>query len=74
MEKNIVTEIFNLIASALSGFFTVISDGITSVTALFWVPATGFTLVGTLTIIGLGVGLVWVLIRFVTGLVRGAVR
>jgi len=74
MEKNIVTEIFNLIASALSGFFTVISDGITSVTALFWVPATGFTLVGTLTLIGLGVGLVWVLIRFVTGLVRGAVR
>jgi hypothetical protein len=74
MAMNIVTEIFELIADALGGFFTVISDGITSVTALFWVPATGFTLVGTLTICGLGVGLVWVLIRFVTGLVRGAVR
>ena len=74
MPMNIVTELFDLIADALSGFFTVISDGITSVTGLFWNGTTGFTLVGTLTIIGLGVGLVWVLIRFVTGLVKGAVR
>ena len=74
MPMNIVTEIFDLIADALSGFFTVVSDGITSVTALFWVPATGFTLVGTLSLISLGVGLVWVLIRFVTGLIKRAVR
>lgn len=74
MPMNIVTEIFDLIADALTGFFTVISNGITSVTALFWVPATGFTLVGTLSLIGLGVGLVWTLIKFVTGLVKGSVR
>lgn len=71
---NLVTSLFELIGDALSGFFDVINTGITSVVGLFYNSTTGFTLIGTLMLIGVGVGLVWTLIRFVTGLVKGASR
>ena len=41
-----------------------------SVVGLFWDNTTGLTMIGTLLLIGLGVGLVWTLISFVTRLVR----
>lgn len=71
---NIVTEIFELISDAFTGFFGVLNTGITSIIGLFYNNTSGFTLLGTLLLIGLGVGLVWTLISFVTGLVKGAAR
>lgn len=71
---NIVTEIFDLIGDAFTGFFGVLNTGVTSVVGLFWNSTTGFTLIGTLMLIGLGVGLVWTLISFITGLVKNAAK
>ena len=71
---NIVTEIFDLISDAFAGFFGVLNTGTTSVIALFYNTTTGFTLIGTLMLTGLGVGLVWTLISFVTRLVKGSAR
>ena len=65
-----VTELFSLISEVFTGFFGIIETGLTSVVGLFWDNTTGLTMIGTLLLVGLGVGLVWTLISFVTRLVR----
>lgn len=66
-----VTELFTLISDVFTGFFGVIETGLGSVVGLFWDATSGLSMVGTLMLVGLGVGLVWTLISFVTRLVRG---
>lgn len=69
-----VTELFSLISEVFTGFFGIIETGLGSVVALFWDATTGLTMVGTLMLVGLGIGLVWTLISFVIRLVRGVAR
>ena len=66
-----VSELFSLISEVFTGFFGIIETGLTSVVGLFWDSTAGLTMVGTLMLVGLGIGLVWTLISFVTRLVRG---
>jgi len=65
-----VTELFSLISDVFTGFFGIINTGLISVVGLFWDSTTGLTMIGTLMLVGLGIGLVWTLISFITGLVR----
>lgn len=69
-----VSELFDLISEVFTEFFGVIQTGLSSVVGLFWETETGLTMIGTIMLVGLGIGLVWTLIRFVTGLVRGVAR
>lgn len=69
-----VAELFDLIGDVFTSFFGLINTGLTSVVGLFWETETGLTMIGTLMLVGLGIGLVWTLISFVTGLVRGVAR
>lgn len=69
-----VAELFSLISEVFTGFFGILSTGLTSVVGLFWDATSGLTMVGTLMLVGLGIGLVWTLISFITGLVRGVAR
>lgn len=71
---NFVTKLFELIGQVFTGFFGLINTGLTSVVGLFWDTEAGLTMIGTLMLVGLGVGLVWTLISFVTRLVRGVAR
>lgn len=76
---NIVNSIFDTIEATLTGFFSVLGEGIESVVQLFYTTGTpevpgGFTFLGTILMIGLGIGLVWTLIRWVSGLVRNVAR
>lgn len=74
-----VANIFEIISETLTEFFGVVSEGINSVVSLFYtLPAEGvtpgFTFLGTILMIGLGIGLVWTLIKWISGLVRNVAR
>lgn len=70
-----VTAIFEGITSAVSAFIGTLNSGIQAMTAIFWTAGEGgaagsLTVVGTLTVIVVGVSLVYFLLRFIMGLVR----
>ena len=74
---NVIDTIFNTIGDTLDGFFTVLKNGIQSVVELFYTSTESggnFTFLGTLLMIGLGIGLVWTLIKWISGLVRNVAR
>ena len=75
---NMIDEIFATITGTIDGFFGVLDNGIKSVVSLFYTQtaegAGSFTFLGTMLMIGLGVGLVWTLIKWISGLVRNVAR
>lgn len=71
-----VAEIFETISSAITGFASAVSSAVSSIVAMFWTPAesgTGgdFTFLGTLLLVGLGAGLVYLAIRLIYRAVKG---
>lgn len=78
-----LNDILTTIGNAVSGFIDVIADGFEAVAKIFYTPATvvegttvpgGFTLLGILLIIGLGIGLVYWLIRVFRGLLSNSTK
>lgn len=65
-----VTDFLGIVGEWLTGFFGLVGDTITSAISLIYVADTGFTLVGTLMLFGLAVGLVYFGINFVVKLVK----
>ena len=75
----IVELVFQTIGSTIEEFFNVLSGGIDNVIKLFYTTGTaenpsGFTFLGVMLMIGLGIGLVWTLIKWISGLVRNVAR
>lgn len=68
----LITEIFEVIGSAVTNFATSLTSAVNSITTLFYVPETGMTFIGTLLLIAAGVGLVYWGFRLIRGLVRRA--
>lgn len=74
---DMVSSIFNVISETIDSFFSVLSVGINSVIELFYKTSESggnFTFLGTMLMIGLGVGLVWTLIKWISGLVKNVAR
>ena len=72
-----ITSIFETISTTIEEFFGVLSTGINSVVELFYTVGDAggeFTFLGTMLMIGLGIGLVWTLIKWISGLVRNVAR
>jgi len=69
-----IAQFFTAIGDSVTAMFGVLNNGLTQVIGMFYDTTTGFTTVGLLLLIGLGVGLVWSLISFVMRLVRVAGR
>ena len=67
---SIVSEIFEVIGNAVTGFMSAITSALSGVTAIFWNDEKGLTFIGTLMLLGLGIALVYFAISFVTRLVR----
>lgn len=70
-----MSNILQAFGSAITAVIGWITSSISSVVGLFYDTTAStptFTFLGTLLLIGFGVGMVWALIRFVRGLVRGA--
>ena len=65
----IVTDIFNTIGQAITGFATVVGNGFDGVIGIFYGDE-GLTLVGTLSLITLGVAVVYWAFRLVMRLIR----
>lgn len=75
---DIVSVIFEVIAAAITSFTSALTDAVSGITALFYVPAgTGetsghMTFLGVLLLIAAGVGIVYWCFRLIKGLVRRA--
>lgn len=66
----IVTDIFNTIGEVITGFSKVVGNGFTSIVGIFYQTEGGLTVVGTLALITLGVGVVYWAFRLVMRLIR----
>lgn len=66
---NIVSSMFEVISSAVTAFVSAFGNALTSVSTLLYTEADGFTLIGTLVLITVGVGLVYFAWRLVKGLI-----
>lgn len=67
---SIITQIFEVVSSVVTGFLTAITSALNGVVAIFWDATNGLTFIGTLMLLGLGIGLVYFAITFVTRLIR----
>ena len=76
---DLIKNIFEVINATLIEFFDTLDSGIGSIVSLFYKTGTAenpgsFTFLGTMLMIGLGIGLVWTLIKWISGLVRNVAR
>lgn len=70
-----ITQIFQVLGDIISAFASLVVDLFSSVVSIFYTAGTGsdpgsLTIVGTLTLIGAGVGLVMWAFRFLRSLIR----
>lgn len=68
-----VSAIFSGITEAVTAFIGTVNSGVTSIVSLFYVASgesAGLTILGTLTCIVVGVGLVYWLFRLIMGMIR----
>lgn len=69
-----ISAIFETITAAINGFAGSLTQAVTSVGALFYTPGEGsaagsMTFLGTLVLIGVGVGVVYWVFRLIRGLI-----
>lgn len=64
-----VTELWSIIAEVVTGFIGSIVSAFTGLTEVFYTTE-GFTVIGQLLLIGLGMGIIYFAFRFITNLVR----
>lgn len=71
-ENSMVTELWGIIAEVVTGFITSIVSAFSGLTAVFYTEGVdgGFTVIGQLLLIGLGMGIIYFAFRFITNLVR----
>lgn len=69
-----INDIFTAVGEAVTGFSGALASSITSVTSMFYTSGEngGFTVLGTLLLIAVGVGLVYFAFRLIKGLIRRA--
>lgn len=66
MVSAIFATLSEIASAVVSWFATVFGE----VSGLIWTQASGMTLFGTLLLIGLGISVVWTIIRLIVGLIR----
>lgn len=67
-----ISAMFTEVAAAITGFSTVLSQAATNVLALFYDATNGITPLGSLLLIGVGVGICYFVFRLISGLVGRA--
>lgn len=72
-----INDIFTAVGEAVTAFSGALASSITSVTGMFYTPGSGsdpgqLTVLGTLLLIAVGVGLVYWAFRLIKGLIRRA--
>lgn len=74
---DLITAMFEVIASAITNFITALTSAISGVTSLFYVEPVGenpghMTFLGVLLLVAAGLGIVYWAFRLIRGLVRRA--
>ena len=74
-----VAQIFKVVGDAVTAFISVMANGITSIVSIFYTAGSGetpgsFTFIGTLLLIGAGVGLVYWVFYLIMKLCRVNVK
>ena len=69
---SIISDIFNAVGQAITGFSTALASSVSSVTAMFYTTGEngGLTFLGVLLCVAMGVGLVYWAFRVIRGLIR----
>lgn len=70
MQPSMVQQIFSVISDAITSFATALSSAVTSITSLFYDSTNGMTFLGVCLLIAAGVGIVYFVVRWISGLVR----
>ena len=64
---NVVESVLNVFTLILEWFTTALS----SVSSIFYAAETGLTFIGTVSVIGLGIGVILMVIAMIRGLLKG---
>ena len=67
---NVVTSLLETAGQAAASFGTVLAQAAAAVGSIFWDANNGLTLIGTLGVIGLGIGAVYMMFRLIRRLMR----
>lgn len=65
-----IGEFFEIVLDVINGFISALGGAFTGITTLFYDAESGFTILGTLLLIGLGMGLVYFVFNLIKGLIR----
>ena len=65
-----VAELWSIISEVLTGFITALVSAFDGITAVFYDATDGFTVIGQLLLIGLGMGIVYFAFKFIRNLIR----
>lgn len=65
-----VTDLWSIISEVLTGFITALVSAFNGITAVFYDATKGFTVIGQLLLIGLGMGIVYFAFKFIRNLIR----
>lgn len=68
----IVSKVFEVVAAVINNFTTALASAVGSVTQIFYDAESGFSFVGVLLLIAVGVGIVYWAFRLIYNLVRRA--
>lgn len=69
-----VQHVFDVIGQAVSQFISVLTSGITNATAILYDSTNGFTFVGTMLLIAVGISVVYWIFRLLRGITSGVAR
>ena len=73
--QNLVTAIFDTIGAAVTAFTSMLTSSITSLVDVFYnATSHEFTFLGVVAIIGVGVALVWAVVRLIRGSLKVGTR
>ena len=65
----LITKMFEVIVGVITNFITALTSSLNGIVSLFYVEETGFTFLGILILVAVGVGLVYWAFRLIRGLI-----
>lgn len=65
-----ISQFWNAIMEVITGFTSALIGAFSNITELFYNEESGFTVIGQLLLIGLGMGIVYFAFRFIRALIR----
>lgn len=65
-----IAEFWDLVVQIVTGFLSALTSAFTGIVELFYVDESGFTVIGQLLLVALGMGIVYFAFRFIRSLIK----